>query len=218
MSVRLVAASFIALSSLSTLLFAQDRSTSGKTADLWTSAPSHDERASSLAETEIAPFIDQQFLFAASLNNNAELALSSLAVDNAQDESVAAYAEQMIKDHATLGTRIVETAGFLAANQSGGINPAGSTTLQGVLDPATIVALSGLSQKSGDEFDIDYMRLMVLYHQLAVELFQTERQYGQEESVLDLAEHTVTSLQDHLADAKEILSDLQDSSHTGWEN
>jgi putative membrane protein len=61
--------------------------------------------------------------------------------------------------------------------------------------------LEGLS---GDKFDKAYMQRMVRDHEQAVALFQDEAKNGKDTDVRDLANSTLSALQEHLKQAREI--------------
>jgi putative membrane protein len=56
------------------------------------------------------------------------------------------------------------------------------------------------------------MRKMILNHQSAVDLFKTEDQYGEEESVVSFARETLDTLREHLTEARSIYDALNNSS------
>src|SRR5579883_982254 len=92
--------------------------------------------------------------------NQAEVEVSKLAQNKAQDPKVKDYAEMMVRDHSQALDKLRSTAG----ENEGQIQM--SSQHQQLYDK--------LARLSGSQFDKEYMNAMVRDHKQAVQMFQRE--------------------------------------------
>jgi putative membrane protein len=134
---------------------------------------------------------DQEFLTKAIQAGMAEVRLSQLAQEKAQDEQVRSFAERMVEDHTAANEQLMSLA------ESAGMTPPTE------MDQQHQTMHEQLSQLSGEEFDRQYMQGQVQDHETAVELYSTEA--SQPSGPVDqLAEQLLPTLQEHLEMAQQI--------------
>jgi putative membrane protein len=138
---------------------------------------------------------DQEFLTKAIQSGVAEVAISNLALEKAQDEQVRQFAERMVKDHTAANQRLMN------------LEAASGRTMPKEMDQKHEAILQQLSQLSGEEFDRQYMQGQVQDHQAAVKLFATEatKPSGPVDA---LAEELLPALREHLQMAEEISNSM----------
>jgi putative membrane protein len=138
---------------------------------------------------------DQEFLTKAIQAGVAEVRISELAMEKAQDEQVRGFAERMVQDHTESNERLLSLA-----------ETAGDTPPM-EMDQEHQAMLQQLSQLSGGEFDRQYMEGQVQDHQAAVKLFGSEA--TQPTGPVDaLAGELLPALQQHLQMAEEISNSM----------
>jgi putative membrane protein len=134
---------------------------------------------------------DQEFLTKAIQAGLAEVQLSQLAQEKAQDEQVRGFAERMVVEHTAANQqlmRLAEVAGMAPPTE---------------MDQEHQTLHQQLSQLSGEEFDRQYMQGQVRDHQAAVELYSTEA--TQPSGPVDqLAGQALPTLRQHLEMAQQI--------------
>lgn len=142
---------------------------------------------------------DMFFIRQAARSGKAEIELSQLALQKAQDAQVRAFAERMVTDH----TQQAQQLQALAGSKGVGVAP--------FLDAEHRVILSVLSRLSGAQFDMMYMKTMVTDHQTSVALFEWEAANGGDPDVRAFAESSLPALREHLNMAIQIYGSLQSS-------
>lgn len=140
---------------------------------------------------------DMFFIRRAAQSGRAEIELSQLALQKAENVQVRAFAQRMVADH----TQQAEQLGALAGSKGVGVAP--------FLDAEHRVILSMLMRHSGAQFDVMYMGTMVSDHQMAVALFEGEAARGEDADVRAFAAGALPALRDHLAMATQIYTSLQ---------
>lgn len=154
-------------------------------------ALAQDATTTQLAQAGEISAEDQEFLTKAIQAGVAEVRLSELALEKAQNEDVRAFAERMVQDHTAANQRLLGLA-----ERAGETRPM-------EMDQKHQAMLQQLSQLSGEQFDRQYMQGQVQDHQAAVALFSTEA--NQPTGPVDaLAGELLPALQQHLEMAQEI--------------
>jgi putative membrane protein len=134
---------------------------------------------------------DREFLTKAIQAGLAEVRLSQLAQDKAQDEQVRGFAERMVEEHTAANEQLMNLA------ETAGMTPPTE------MDQQHQTLHEQLSQLAGEEFDRRYMQGQVRDHQAAVELYSTEA--TQPSGPVDqLAEQLLPTLREHLEMAQQI--------------
>ncbi len=136
---------------------------------------------------------DQLFITEATRAGHAEARLARLAEQNAESESVREFARQMIRDHTRTNdalNRLTEGEGAPASDRS---------------DPERRHIYDSLSNLSGPEFDIEYLRTQVQAHQRRAQLLQYEIGSGADAEVQRFASDALPKIFVHLAWAQQLL-------------
>jgi putative membrane protein len=152
-----------------------------------------------LADEAELPGPDTQFLAKAIVSGHGEVELSQVAAQKASQPQVKQFAERMVKDHTAVNDKLTNEAQRHKIKTTGTY---GTPPLEPTKNTQTTKEqLEGLS---GDKFDKAYMQRMVRDHEQAVALFQDEAKNGKDTEVRDLANSTLSALQEHLKQAREI--------------
>ncbi|HET8574285.1 MAG TPA: DUF4142 domain-containing protein [Edaphocola sp.] len=140
---------------------------------------------------------DETFVKKAQLGGNKEVRLGQLASEKAVAREVKEYGEMMIKDHQEANaelTRMVQQRNYQPVNDA---------------DKDADKAFDKLSRYSADDFDEAYMKAMVKDHEKVVALFEKEAENGNDPEIRQWAKEKLPVLQQHLSDAKNVLSALK---------
>ena len=148
------------------------------------------------AQTPIPPS-PKDFVMAASQSDQYEILAAHLALVQAQDPHVRAFAEGMIQDHTRL------TADLRQAAKAAGLPPVG---LGMSSDQAAF--LSGLQSLRGAEFDKAYARQQELMHAQAVAVEGSFAEMGTEANLKRAAQAALPLIQDHLTMARQLRVDV----------
>ena len=136
---------------------------------------------------------DQVFIIDATRANHAETRLARLAEQNADSESVREFARQMIRGHKRTNdalNSLTEGEGIPDSDQP---------------DPERRQIYDALSNLSGPEFDIEYLRTQVQAHQRMAQLLQYEIGSGSDAEVQRFASGALPRIFIHLAKAQQLL-------------
>jgi putative membrane protein len=138
-----------------------------------------------IAIAQTAPTDAQTFAEVAASSNLFEIESSQLALEQATNDEVRAFAEQMIEDHTLAGENMK------AAAEADGITP-----------PAAKMEkeqskLEELQSAEGEAFDQAYLTAQTAAHDEAVALFETFSTEGQESALRTFAAETLPTLQAH---------------------
>ena len=134
---------------------------------------------------------DREFLTTAIQAGLAEVEFAQLALENAQDEQVRAFAERMALEHTATNQQLVSLA------ETAGMTPPTE------MDQRHQELHQRLSELAGAEFDRQYMQGQVEDHRTAVELYSTEATQPSG-PVDELAGRLLPALQQHLQMARQI--------------
>jgi putative membrane protein len=140
--------------------------------------------------------MDQKFMKNAAIGDAAEIQLGQMAQAKATDPQVKSFGERMVKDHSKADDQLQS----IAQEQHVG--------LPTELDAEHKAAKSRLSEKTGSEFDKDYIRLMVQEHQRTIDKFKREAESSNDPTIKQFAQSSLPMLQSHLQEAQQIESSL----------
>lgn len=129
-------------------------------------------------------------------SGNAEVKLSQLAEKQSQNAQVIEFAKMMITDHTAVGNELKKLAADKKVNTS--------DTLTG----EHTALITSLSNKTGAEFDKEYMQAMVADHKKAIEVFKAAAD-NTDVTVNHFAGKTIPKLEGHLEEANKISATLK---------
>lgn len=133
---------------------------------------------------------DRHFVEKAAMGGEKEVRLARLAAERSSDPRVRSFAETLIKDHEQANTELTSLA------SSKGITLANEDKEDRLY--------KRLSDKTGAEFDRDYIKDMVKDHEEDVEMFEKQARKGEDAQLAAFASKTLPALQKHLQMAKDL--------------
>lgn len=143
---------------------------------------------------------DQKFVKEVLEDGMAEVQLGKLAQQRASSDAVKQFGERMATDHAKAGDELKQLA-----SQKGIEVPT-------ALDRGHQRLYDHLSKLSGADFDRAYMKEMVKDHDKDVKAFQKEANSGSDPDIKAWASKTLSTLQDHQQQAKQVQASVQGKS------
>lgn len=139
------------------------------------------------APTSAQDFSERAFISKAMEGGIAEVQLGQLAQQKSQSNDVKQFAAKMVNDHGQMGDKWLKPVA-----QQMGIDPPSGPTKK---DKKEIEKLQGLS---GQDFDREYITMMVKDHQKDLKDFQSEAQSAQDPTVKQIADKGSQVIQQHL--------------------
>lgn len=144
------------------------------------------------------PLSSEKFAETAAMSSMFEIESGRLAEQQARHEDVKDFGEQMVDDHTELTEDLKELV------QDENIN----VTLRSSLDQEHQAKLDNLKNLSGQEFDKAYVPMQVKAHEKAVNMFESYASGGENEQLQEWAEDKVSTLKDHLEEARDLNSEV----------
>jgi len=135
---------------------------------------------------------EQQFMSEAAQDGMAKIHMAYLALQNAQNEQVKLFAQQMLNDYGQAQNDLI-----FIANQEGVLLPR-------ELDAKNRDTFDALSQLHGAAFDEAYMKAMLNSHQANVPRFKQEAAKVDNPAIVDWASRTLPTLQSDLQEAQKV--------------
>jgi len=139
---------------------------------------------------------DRLFASLVTQGGMAEVELAKLATQKSRDESVIAFAKQMINDHGTANGKLVQLA-----KQMG-------LALPSDLAPDQKALKDHLSALDQAQFDLAYMRSQIVDHQKATQLFLWIIPSGESADMQKFASEALPTVLHHLQEAQELVRQL----------
>ena len=139
------------------------------------------------APTSAQDFSERAFISKAMEGGMAEVQLGQLAQQKSQSNDVKQFAAKMVNDHGQMGDKWLKPV----AQQMGIESPSGPSKK----DKKEMEKLQGLS---GQDFDREYITMMVKDHQKDLKDFQSEAQSAQDPTVKQIADKGSQVIQQHL--------------------
>ena len=139
------------------------------------------------APTSTQDFSERAFITKAMEGGMAEVQLGQLAQQKSESNDVKQFAAKMVNDHGQMGDKWLKPV----AKQMGINEPSGPSKK----DKKEIEKLQGLS---GQDFDREYITMMVKDHQKDLKEFQSEAQVAQDPAVKQIAEKGSQIVEQHL--------------------
>jgi putative membrane protein len=135
---------------------------------------------------------DRTFIMAAAAGGMAEVQMGKLATDKASSEDVKRFGQMMVDDHTKANNELMKIAKDKQLTPPHALKPQDQQTYD------------KLSKLSGEQFDRQYMQVMVEDHTKDVAEFKKASQSASDPDVKAFAASTLPTLQKHLDDAKDI--------------
>ena len=206
----LLSTTAVALALMTTPVLAQT-ATTPSAAQSSTTAPSTTAPSTTAPSTTASPSAastqpseqDRTFATKAAQGGMAEVELGRVAASKASSADVKQFGQKMVDDH----TRTNEKLKALAERKQ--------ITLPTDLDAEHKQAQAQLSTLTGDQFDRQYMRMMVMDHQKTIDLFRTQANSGSDADLKSFAQQTLPALEQHLKMAQDMSRSLQPVASTG---
>ena len=129
----------------------------------------------------------EQFMMMAAMSDKFEIESSELALQNAQNDEIKQFAQQMITDHTANTQKLMQT---VEAN-------GGKLEAPEALDERHQTMLENLQGASGESFDAAYIDAQVMAHQEAVALFSGYSENGDNETLKTFAAEQLPVIQMH---------------------
>jgi putative membrane protein len=139
------------------------------------------------APTSSQDFSERAFITKAMEGGMAEVQLGQLAQQKSQSNDVKQFAAKMVNDHGQMGDKWLKPV----AQQMGITEPSGPSKK----DKKEMEKLQGLSAQ---DFDREYITMMVKDHQKDLKEFQSEAQTAQNPTVKQIADKGSQVIQQHL--------------------
>ena len=133
-----------------------------------------------------------QFMMNVARAGAAEVELSRLATQRADERDVRRFADQMVNDHARMG----EDLRRLAAREG--------VRLPSGMDANHRAAYNRLRRMNGDAFDRAYARQMANDHEQALALFREQARNGRDREVRDFAQRALDTIEHHRQMARDL--------------
>ena len=133
---------------------------------------------------------DIGFVYNATLNNLAEVALGQLAADSSQTPEIQAFGQRMVSDHAAAQSELETLASELGINTPD------------TLAPRHVQLRAALLNLKGRSFDSAYIHNQLIDHVNAVNLFENAHSIGNNWRLKDYARGKVPALLMHRDEAQ----------------
>jgi predicted outer membrane protein len=128
---------------------------------------------------------DAKFVMRASESDMAEISMAKLAEQNAASPAVKEFAKHMIDDHTKASSELKQIVGKSNHKLASDVSEHHKQMAE------------KLKSLKGQEFDREYMMGQLKAHKAAVQLFQSEIQNGQDQSIKGFAQKTLPVIQSH---------------------
>lgn len=147
--------------------------------------------------------MDRRFITKTAQDNQFEIELGQIAKNKSTNADVRAFADRMVTDHGNIQSDLKP----LAAKWNVAL-----PTDAGEKHRDHIKHFQSLS---GEQFDTQYMSMMVKNHQTDVAAFQKMADKGQNEDLKTFATRHLPTLKEHLKQAEDIQTKIQKRTQTG---
>lgn len=171
-----------------------------------TNAPANNSNRTAAASPALSPTSpsptvarqdDRTFVMNTAQNGIAEVALTRMASQKAQNAEVKRLAQRLLADHTKVNNEL---------------KPIASTkniTLPTNVKPEHKEISDRLSKLTGAEFDREFLSVMVQSHEKSITAFQAEANSGTDPEIKAFATKTLPTLQEHLRMARDLRGKLQ---------
>jgi putative membrane protein len=138
-------------------------------------------------------YASQSFVSKAMEGNDAEIQMAQVAEQKSQSADVKQYAQKLASEHQQMNDKWLKPV----AQQMGMSEPKGPSKK----DKKEMAKLDGLS---GQQFDTQYIQMMVTDHQKDLKAYQDEAKSAQNPSVQQIAQQGTKVIQQHLDLAEQL--------------
>ncbi len=138
---------------------------------------------------------DSEFMVEAASGGMMEVELSNLAQQKSKDTWVKKFAAMIVRDH----TKANNDLKALAASKN--------ITLPATMGEDHQKHMDDMREKTGADFDEDYMDMMIRHHKDDIDMFEMEANHGNDADIKAFASTTLPVLRMHL-DSVQSLSDM----------
>jgi putative membrane protein len=135
---------------------------------------------------------DQKFIMQTAQSGMKEVQLAQLAQQKAASQEVKDYARQLEQDHSKANDELKALA------QQRNVN------LPADMGPKHQGHMTKFQNMSGEQFDREYIKMMVNDHRNSIREFQKQANSGMDSNVKEFASKTLPTLQTHLQRAQEL--------------
>lgn len=142
---------------------------------------------------------DTEFAVEAADGGMREVQLGQLAVSNASSPQVKQFAQMMVDDHSKANDELKALAATL------------NITLPSSLSDKSMKIYNNLAEKTGDEFDKEYIDQMVKDHKDTIDKFKKEADDGNDPQIKSWASGKLATLEHHLKLAESAQETLKNS-------
>lgn len=153
------------------------------------------------ADSSATPRTDSDIMTMISHSNSAEVSSSELALRNASNAQVKAFAKQMIADHTKM-----QKEGQALGKQLG--QKGTGTEASGDKQDMAMDKLDDLKDKKGADFDKAYMDFQVQAHQQTLSELQQYQGTAQNTQLKGMIQKAIPAVQQHLQKAQQIRQQL----------
>jgi putative membrane protein len=129
---------------------------------------------------------DQDFVTKAGQGGLAEVKMGQSAMEKGVAPDIRTFAQRMVADHSKANEELKSVA-----TRAGAAVPAEPSSDQQKW-------LADMSEKSGDDFDKAYAKMMVKDHEDTIDLFKKEASSGENADLKAFAQKTLPTLEEHL--------------------
>ncbi len=135
---------------------------------------------------------ETNFMVKAANGGMAEVKMGKLANDKSSNDKVKDFGARMVKDHGSVDDQLKALAVEF------------NVTLPADIDQDEQDNFNKLNDKTGKDFNKDYIDLMVKEHKDAVDLFEKAQKNVTNQTLLEFVNNTLPTLQQHLESAEDI--------------
>jgi putative membrane protein len=146
-------------------------------------------------------FPDADFVLKAGQSNAEEVVLGDLARQKARNPDVKAFGQHMVVDHLRAGQELLAIAGRKAI-------PVPRRGAELIIRTQRAI----LAARSGDRFDLEYIKQQVASHRLALTLFRFAAENAADPAIKAYAQKYRPVIREHLDEAEALLRRLTSSS------
>lgn len=141
-------------------------------------------------DTSMRTYNDSDFAIKAADGGMLEVQLGKIALTNASNQGVKDFGQMMVDDHTKANNELMALA-----KQKGIVLPPAPSQ-------KSVDHIKNLNEKTGTEFDKDYIDHMISDHEEDITLFENASENATDEDIKAFANKTLPTLRNHLAAAK----------------